>query len=149
MLKSLIIALMLTSLIIQVPVYEYRVDLSVSQYTIVCDVILTSRGRIAESACYLPQALGISYVNPRSLKVPGTDITLAEVIVAALHPGARAGDVKVRVGYYLFDVRYKLLSTGEVNMVTREGLVILSIICLAVVGGAAYTILRRYRYSAW
>ncbi len=147
--REVLALLAVASLVLHVPIYEYRVNIAIDHYSLVCDVIVTNKDRVAEAACYIPQAIGVTYVDPRALAIPGTGATLAEVIQAAIRPGRMLGSVSVRIGYYVFNVKYRLVSEGYVSVLSRAGISILIAICAAVVVGATYTVLRRHRYSAW
>jgi len=146
-LKEALAVAMALSLVIYVPVYEYGVYVTIGNYTLFCDVLLTNEGRIAESACYLTRGAGVSYVNPHLLRIPGTGVTLAEVISAAIKPGQGNGEVSVHVGRFTFNVKYTLLASQSVGVLTAEGVSVLAAIAVIVVVGAAYTLLFRRKYS--
>ena len=149
MLKETLAIVMALSLVVYVPVYEYNVYLTVGNYTLLCDVLMTGKGRIAESACYLTRGAGVSYVNPHLLKIPGTGVTLAEVISAAIQPGREKGEANVRVGAYTFNVKYVLVASESVGVLTAEGVSLLAVIVIIVIAGAAYTLIFRKKYSVW
>ena len=149
LLKNVFALLVVASLVLHIPIYEYRVDITIGHYSLICDVIVTKGGGVAEAACYVPQAIGATYVDPKTLVIPGTGATLAEVIQAALRPGRELGSVSVRVGYYIFNVRYRLVGESYISILSRAAISILIAICAAVVAGAVYTILRRRHYSVW
>jgi len=148
-LKEVLALAVALSLVVYVPVYEYGVYVTIGSYTLFCDVLVTGDGRIAESACYLTRSAGVSYVNPHLLRIPGTSATLAEVISAAIHPGQEKGEVEVHVSRYTFDVKYVLIASEKVGMLTAEGTSILAFIAVIVVVGATYTLLFRRKYSVW
>ena len=137
------------SLVVYVPVYEYGVYVTIGSYTLFCDVLVTNEGKIAESACYLTRSASVSYVNPHLLRIPGTSATLAEVISAAIQPGREEGEVNVQVSRYTFNVKYVLVASEKVGVLTAEGVSLLAIIAVIVVIGAAYTLLFRRKYSVW
>ena len=149
MLKEAFTVLVALSLVVYVPVYEYGVYVTIGNYTLFCDVLVTSEGRIAESACYLARSAGVSYVNPHLLHIPGTSVTLAEVISAAIQPGRERGEVNVQVSRYTFNVKYVLVASENVGVLTAEGVSLLVAIAVIVVAGAAYTLLFRRKYSVW
>ncbi len=149
MLREVLAVMMALSLVVYVPVYEYGIYVTIGSYTLFCDVLVTSEGRIAESACYLTRSAGVSYVNPHLLRIPGTSVTLAEVISAAIQPGREKGEVNVHVGRYTFNVKYVLVASENVGVLTAEGVSLLAAIVVIVVVGAAYTLLFRRKYSVW
>lgn len=149
MLKEALTIMMALSLVVYVPVYEYGVYVTIGNYTLFCDVLVTNEGRIAESACYLTRSAGVSYVNPHLLRIPGTSVTLAEVISAAIQPGREGGEVNVHVSRYTFSVKYVLVASENVGVLTAEGVLLLAVIAVIVVAGATYTLLFRRKYSVW
>ncbi|GEM_PF-3270289 len=149
MLREVLALTMALSLVVYVPVYEYGVYITIGSYTLFCDVLVTSDGRIAESACYLTRGASVSYVNPYLLRIPRTSATLAEIISAAIRPGQEKGEVEVHVSRYTFNVKYVLIASEKVGMLTAEGTSVLAFIALIVVVGATYTLLSRRKYSVW
>jgi len=148
-LKEVLALTMALSFVIYVPVYEYGVYVTIGNYTLFCDVLVTGDGKIAESACYLARSAGVSYVNPHLLRIPGTSVTLAEIISAAIQPGQNKGEVEVHVSRYTFNVKYVLMASEKVGILTAEGVSVLIFIAVIVVAGAAYTLLSRKKYSVW
>ena len=149
MLKEVLALAITLSLVVHVPVYEYGVYVTIGSYTLFCDVLVTGEGRIAESACYLTGSASVSYVNPHLLRIPGTSATLAEIISAAIQPGQEKGESEVHVGKYTFYVKYVLMASEKVGMLTAEGVSVLAFIAIVVIVGAAYTLIFRRKYSVW
>ena len=108
---------------------------------IVCDITYTpnpSGNYSVMGACITPDG--------RSIKIPGNR-SLSDIVHEAIKVGSGGGESVVKGFGSKLRVRYELVGKREVVMLSSLGLWVISIIALAVVVGAAYTLINWRRYA--
>jgi len=138
--RGLIITLVTASLLIHSYIYAYQVTIISNGGVIRCDIIYTpqpSGNYTVSGVCTLPSGKYFRLSQRPSIK---------NVVQGAVKPGHKEGDTSLRSSGVVWRVKYELVGKYGVTLLSELGIHIVLVITLAIIAGAAYTLLNWRKY---